>query len=184
VADEEFRRASSAGELKIRRVVTTQTPDGRGVFARVESVEPMDSPPGRIIYPVWGLDSPLSLPVADVAGDVPASALPPAAGGYRLKVMTFLPDGPGGPPQFDRRAQYGERLRDLDPETGLYYTDSVDFVIVLDGEVTTLTSDGAEVTLGLGDIFVQNGTPHAWRNRSGAPCTIALVNVAAERAGD
>ncbi|MER5832646.1 hypothetical protein ABT116_17785 [Streptomyces sp. NPDC002130] len=34
--------------------------------------------------------------------------------------------------------------------------------------------------LSAGDIVIQNGTRHAWRNRSGQPVTMAFILIGAE----
>jgi uncharacterized cupin superfamily protein len=52
-------------------------------------------------------------------------------------------------------------------------TRSLDFCLVLEGEIT-LVLDKQEVHLKAGDTVVQRGTNHAWSNRSGKPCTIAI----------
>jgi hypothetical protein len=41
--------------------------------------------------------------------------------------------------------------------------------------------DGFEVRLGTGDVVIQNGTRHAWRNRGSEPCVMAFVSVGAVR---
>jgi quercetin dioxygenase-like cupin family protein len=53
---------------------------------------------------------------------------------------------------------------------------------VLSGEVWLELDDGAEVHLQPGDCVIQNGTRHAWRNRSQQPCVIAVALVGAVRA--
>jgi hypothetical protein len=40
--------------------------------------------------------------------------------------------------------------------------------------------DGAEVLLKAGDGVIQNGTRHAWHNRSAEKCVIAVTLVGAE----
>jgi len=52
---------------------------------------------------------------------------------------------------------------------------------VLSGEVWLELDDGAEVHLRPGDCVIQNGTRHAWRNRSTEPCVIAVALVGAVR---
>ena len=49
------------------------------------------------------------------------------------------------------------------------------------GEVYLELDDGSEVLLKAGDCVVQNGTRHAWRNRSSANCVTAVTLVGAER---
>jgi uncharacterized cupin superfamily protein len=58
--------------------------------------------------------------------------------------------------------------------SGFHRTDTLDYVMVLDGEVT-LELDRGEVALGPGDCVVQRATRHAWRNRSGRPVKLAVV---------
>src|ERR1700761_256763 len=56
----------------------------------------------------------------------------------------------------------------------MHRTETVDYAIILDGEVTMVLDD-EDVLLKAGDVVVQCGTNHAWSNRSNAPCTIAFV---------
>jgi uncharacterized cupin superfamily protein len=56
----------------------------------------------------------------------------------------------------------------------MHRTETIDYAIVLSGEITMLLDEG-EVLLKAGDVLVQCGTNHAWSNRSGAPCIVAFV---------
>jgi mannose-6-phosphate isomerase-like protein (cupin superfamily) len=56
----------------------------------------------------------------------------------------------------------------------MHRTETVDYGIVLQGEITLLVDDG-EVTVRAGDIVVQRGTNHGWANRSGMNCRIAFI---------
>jgi quercetin dioxygenase-like cupin family protein len=58
---------------------------------------------------------------------------------------------------------------------GMHTTDTVDFDVVISGEVWLELDDGAEVRLGPGDCVVQNGTRHRWHNRASRPCVIAVA---------
>lgn len=58
---------------------------------------------------------------------------------------------------------------------GMHTSDTVDIDFVLSGEVHVELDDGAEVHLKAGDVQVQNGTRHAWRNRSDEPCVLAVA---------
>jgi len=70
----------------------------------------------------------------------------------------------------------------LEPDhPGMHMTDTVDFDVVISGEVYLELDDGAEVLLKAGDCVIQNGTRHAWRNRSAEKCVIAVTLVGAER---
>jgi len=57
----------------------------------------------------------------------------------------------------------------------------VDFDVVVSGEVYLELDNGAEVHLKVGDCVVQNGTRHAWHNRSAQNCVIAVTLLGAER---
>ena len=48
-------------------------------------------------------------------------------------------------------------------------------------ELWIALDDGAEVRLGPGDCVIQNGTRHAWRNRSSQPVVIFVAIVGARR---
>ena len=56
----------------------------------------------------------------------------------------------------------------------MHRTRSVDYAIVLSGEIDMLLDD-SEVHLKAGDILVQQGTNHAWVNRGSDICRIAFV---------
>jgi quercetin dioxygenase-like cupin family protein len=64
---------------------------------------------------------------------------------------------------------------------GMHTTDTVDFDVVISGEVYLELDDGAEVLLTAGDCVIQNGTRHAWHNRSSEKCVVAVTLVGAER---
>ena len=57
---------------------------------------------------------------------------------------------------------------------GFHKTSSVDYAIVLSGEIYALMDEG-EVLLKAGDVLVQRGTNHAWSNRTDAPAYLAFV---------
>lgn len=61
---------------------------------------------------------------------------------------------------------------------GFHRTDTVDYVIVLDGQIV-LVADEGEAVLEKGDVVIQNATRHAWQNRSGKPATLAVVLIGA-----
>jgi mannose-6-phosphate isomerase-like protein (cupin superfamily) len=52
---------------------------------------------------------------------------------------------------------------------GMHVTDTVDYAIIMSGHPTLELEDGAEVTVGPGDVVVQTGTRHAWHNRGPEP---------------
>jgi uncharacterized cupin superfamily protein len=74
----------------------------------------------------------------------------------------------------------------IDPATQGYQrhmythrTRSIDYAIVMDGEIDMLLDD-TEVHCKAGDVLVQQGTNHAWVNKSGKPCRICFVLIDSE----
>src|SRR5207247_9280981 len=70
----------------------------------------------------------------------------------------------------------------LEPDNpGMHTTDTIDFEYIISGEVWLELDDGVEVHLRAGDTVVQNGTRHAWRNKSSEPCKIVVFMVGVPR---
>ena len=57
---------------------------------------------------------------------------------------------------------------------GMHRTDTVDYAILLEGEIWAIMDDGETLMRG-GDILVQRGTNHAWANRSAKNARICFV---------
>jgi quercetin dioxygenase-like cupin family protein len=85
------------------------------------------------------------------------------------------------------RAEYSQKAPGLahsmeHEDAGMHTTLTVDYGVVLSGEITLELDDGAAVDLVPGDCVVQNGTRHAWRNRSTTtPCVMAFILLGATR---
>ena len=68
----------------------------------------------------------------------------------------------------------------LEPDApGMHTTDTIDFEVVLEGEVWLELDDGVEVHLRPGDTVVQNGTRHAWRNHGDTTARLAVFLIGA-----
>ena len=52
----------------------------------------------------------------------------------------------------------------------MHRTLTLDFGIVIEGEIEMELDGGEWVTLRTGDVIVQRGTNHAWANESASPC--------------
>jgi quercetin dioxygenase-like cupin family protein len=57
----------------------------------------------------------------------------------------------------------------------MHTTPTIDYGIVLEGEIWLELDDGHTVHLEKHDVFVQNATRHAWRNKSATPTKMAFV---------
>jgi len=86
--------------------------------------------------------------------------LEPPSGGSVCRIVAFPPD---------RAFRGGAR----GPHAGMQKTRTLDFCLVLEGEIT-LVLDSEEVELKAGDTVVQRGTRHTWSNRSDSPCLVAI----------
>ena len=63
----------------------------------------------------------------------------------------------------------------------MHRTNSIDYGIVMSGQVVLELDDGVRTLLGPGDIVVQRGTIHLWRNPSDTePCRIVFVLIEAQ----
>ena len=187
--------------MRVRRVVTGQEADGRSVVVEDELVEPVTVAlfPGAEFHRIWGDDGRPSLP-SDGSPPSAPSHFPPA-GGYRFGIFTMAPAHAG-----DLEAFAGNRqdldTQDLDPDealaeiqhklpglidvlepdgAGMHRTDTIDFNLIVSGEVWLELDDGAEVLLKAGDCVVQNGARHRWRNPSSEPCFMAVAQIGAAR---
>jgi quercetin dioxygenase-like cupin family protein len=63
----------------------------------------------------------------------------------------------------------------------MHRTESIDYAVVLSGEIVLTLDGGEEKTVGVGEFIVQAGTNHKWANRAAGPCRILFVMVAAEK---
>lgn len=79
---------------------------------------------------------------------------------------------------FEAMGQPLQSDEEHDSDGGYHATDTIDYIVVLDGEITCCFEAG-EVTIKAGDTFVQRGTKHAWENRSDKPCRFTSILVGA-----
>ena len=56
----------------------------------------------------------------------------------------------------------------------MHRTRTIDYAIVMDGEIDMLLDD-SEIHLKAGDVLIQQGTNHAWVNRGKETCRIAFI---------
>jgi hypothetical protein len=104
----------------------------------------------------------------------------PGPGGTSLHFVTFPPASVFADPSFDADASQEEaliRLRGLadhfeKEDPGMHKTNTVDYAVVYDGEIWLELDDSETLHLRRGDVVVQNGTRHAWRNRGTKPVTM------------
>jgi quercetin dioxygenase-like cupin family protein len=73
------------------------------------------------------------------------------------------------------------RVVDMLPgkESPMHRTNSIDFGIVIEGEIELELDDGVKKTIRQGGLIVQRGTMHLWRNTTDKVCRIAFVVIQA-----
>src|SRR5467141_2217430 len=104
----------------------------------------------------------------------------PGPGGTSLHFVTFPPASVFAHPPFVDGAARDEaliRLRGLadhfeKEDPAMHKTNTVDYAVVYDGEIWLELDDGETLHLQRGDMVVQNGTRHAWRNKGTKPVTM------------
>jgi hypothetical protein len=133
--------------------------------------------------PVRGLADEASDPTPAVSNFVPGP------GETRFLIVTFPPDAVFGAANFDVEAAVRENLavspglaERFEPD-GMHATPTVDYAIVLDGEIWLELDEGRSTLLRQHDVVVQNGTRHAWRNKSDRSATLAFVLIGAPPQG-
>jgi mannose-6-phosphate isomerase-like protein (cupin superfamily) len=175
--------------MNVRRVVTGHDVAGRAVVVSDDLVEPFTSPlvPGSEFHRLWSGDRPPQFP--DDGHEPPHGAYYPPVGGFRFCLFTVPSSGASGPPpDFDVKAAVVELeaalpglAAHMEPSgNGMHKSQTVDFELVLTGEVVLELDEGTSVTLRAGDTVVQNGTRHRWSNPGSTPATVALFMAGAD----
>jgi quercetin dioxygenase-like cupin family protein len=156
----------------VRRVVTGHDDAGRAVFVS-------DAAPPATIETPTGIGSSVLLWLDGPAVDADAGrdpdggrSLEPPPGGCIWRLVR-LPAPPPGEPVDRHWVRTGG---DDDSEPGMHATDTLDFVMVLDGQLVLGLDDGEHV-LRAGDAVVQRGTRHRWRVVGDRPCVCSVVMI-------
>ena len=170
-----------------RRVITGHNSAGKSVVA-------IDSPPGRLfgtdergLAEIWNTDGG---PVATRDGTDRANidvVLSPVANGSKFRFFAIAPENPAlSREELEERvakrfAEMGaahERV-DTTRHPAMHKTKTVDYIVLLSGEVTLLLDDD-ERDLKPFDVVVQRGTNHAWINKGQEPALLIAVLIDAE----
>ena len=146
--------------FEIRRVVTTHDAQGKAV---VMVDAPADNSTsrrsGHQSQLIWMTDVTPSDLLHDEDMGARDTGRPPPAGGTIFRVLELQPG----------------------VSAEMHRTDTVDYVIMLEGAIDMEMDDGFEVHLEAGDVMVQRGTYHSWTNRGTVPCRLAAILVDAKR---
>jgi quercetin dioxygenase-like cupin family protein len=139
----------------IRRLVTGHDEQGRAVVKFDDVCRFKEGRPNGFISNIWTTDT----QPANNDGDGDAAQRPgkftTVENGTVFRILDFHP---------------GVQKR-------VHRTDSIDYIVVMSGEIDMELESGEEVHLRQGDVMVQRGTVHNWINRGTAPCVMAVVLV-------
>lgn len=146
------------GSPPVRRIVTGHDEAGRAVFTADDLLPVTPIPSGDAAFSlIW---TTASVP-ADNNDDIDGRSRDAGLTLHQGSVIRIVDMLPGGVSPFHRSS-------------------SIDYGIVLSGAVELELDDGAVTTARAGDIIVQRGTIHLWRNPSASEnCRIAFVLIEA-----
>ena len=188
--------AKDASELPPpKRVLTGRNEAGKSVFKSVEvtsKVVEIDSNPGLTFYENYITEGVPALTGLEPDPMLAGTKAFPGPGGTMFRLISYPPRRPEGykPPP---GVTYESGLKELSDKVpgmgdhfernapGFHTTDTIDYCVVVRGEMTLELDDGQKVTLKQGDCVVQNGTRHRWRNPLSEPCLMAFISVGGKR---
>lgn len=145
-------------QYPIRRVITGHDRNGKAIVLIDEiSTNTMSRRPGQTGCVVWTTEG---FPV-DNDGDEDEALRPVAAGLQNGTICRINKFDPGVSPRMHR-------------------TDTIDYAIVMSGEIGMEMDNGLVVHIKAGDVLVQRGTVHNWINKGSEPCIIAFILIDAK----
>lgn len=158
----------------MKRVITAIDDEGRSHFRQVD--EPgtvVRFGPGFEVHEVWRVDQP---PTSVQDGCVPQRYSFEPVTGAVFRIVVIPPDE-----VVLASLEAGEKwganspYRSTGDDYGLHGTTTQDLVSVVSGRVDLRMPDGSEVRLSPGDVVVQCGAVHAWRNPGPDPLVLHVV---------
>jgi hypothetical protein len=183
IRGEEESAAMPRSPEPVRRIVTGTNAAGRSAIvedAPAKAVRSIAERPGYRSSEIWITgESPASIAQPDRVGQI--GGVSPPKGGSILRIIDIPPE-PADPAERERsiRATFSrlysdaEHRADSKVHPGMHITDTVDYALVMSGEIYAVMEEG-ETLMKAGDVLIQRGTSHAWSNRSDDFCRIAFV---------
>jgi mannose-6-phosphate isomerase-like protein (cupin superfamily) len=147
-----------------RRIVTGHDAQGKSVIVS-DGVPPQNNPMtgnGADFIEIWSSAEavPTLMPKPEGEPALRDFTMMPAAG-HLIRIIDVYPASEGG------------------SATPMHRTETLDYAVVIEGEITLILDD-SEATLGPGAVIVQNGTDHAWENRTDKRTRMAFFHIAAK----
>ena len=178
-----------------KRALTGRNEAGKSVFKSFDvttTVVEIDSNPGLTFYEVYRTEGVPALTGLEPDPMLNGTKGFPGPGGTIFRLISYPPKRPEGyePPPGVTFESGVKELSDKLPGMGdhfekggggMHTTDTIDYGVVVRGEMTLELDDGQKVHLRQGDCIVQNGTRHRWRNPLPEPCLMAFVSLGGKR---
>ncbi len=173
---------------KIRRVVTGHDANGKAIVIEdglAPAVRSNPLRPGHISVDLWKTEAgPVMLRNSEPDPTSGPKQIHPPPRGTVFRISQIAPETEtirNMPPEQSRAvfaAMGNESASTAGQAAGrhpfMHRTESVDYAVVLSGEITMLLDD-QDVVLREGDVVIQRGTNHAWSNRSDKPALMLYV---------
>jgi len=178
-----------------KRALTGRDEAGKSVFKSFDvtsKVVEIDSNPGLTFYELYMTEGVPALTGLEPDPMLAGTKAFPGPGGTMFRLISYPPRRPEGykPPPGVTFESGLKELSDKVPgmgdhfdrsAPGMHTTDTIDYGVVVRGEMTLELDDGKLIHLRQGDCIVQNGTRHRWRNPLPEPCLMAYVSVGGKR---
>lgn len=173
----------------IRRIVTGHDSGGRSCIIEdgpSPAVRLVAERPGYRVTNLWRtVGAPANIDAADSIAEHQGVA--PPTDGTVIRIIDIPPEATDAAVRKRQAAAtFGKLFADAEHHLedkrhpGMHITESVDYAIILAGELTAIL-DADETIMRTGDVLIQRGTNHAWANRSGAMARVLFVLVAGKR---
>lgn len=170
---------TTSGEPRgVRRIVTGHDSEGRSVFVSDGLAPNRSSPEGSqlVAHVVWATGE-AAAPSSDPAPAGRSFGFH-SEGGSILRIVDFPPDSSYDTAQLAKFLDANKVRATGKPRHFWFHkTDSLDYAIVLEGEIYALLDEG-EVLMRPGDVLIQRATNHSWSNRSDKSCRMGFVLLA------
>lgn len=173
-------------DTTFRRIITGHDTDGKAIIisdATPNRTYMIGGPNGAKFHEVWNTQQTPAFIDSKSEDSETALVLAPPQHGTRIRIIDFPPEGDEIRNLSKEEAvkhfknMGGEQAAQANPDAPhplMHRTQTVDYGIVLEGELT-LILDRGETILKAGDIVIQRGTNHAWANRTNTYCRVAFV---------
>lgn len=154
---------ASAQLPDVRRIVTSEDSAGRSYVLKVGPSGNVVTLNGSRINRLWETEGmPVPIPVTRDLGAAAGNAYRPGFVGSSLYVADLPP---------------GSDLADIP----VHKQESMDYIVLLEGEVDLVLGNGERVAMKRGDVLIQAGNDHSWVNTGTSTARLLCVTMTGDR---